>query len=66
MADKAQFRGLASAFVGNMSKNQVKILGMMVLHDDGIIALEDEITGKLCDIAYEGDNEAMIILHGLF
>jgi hypothetical protein len=53
---------LAHRFVRGLTDEQRKELGVLIQHDEGYNALEDESAGALHDQACEGDEEAMLVL----
>lgn len=57
-----KFHELANEFVYNLTNEQRKVLGVLVLHDKGVDALEDEIPSALHDQAHDGDAEAFKVL----
>lgn len=62
---KTFWHGVAFKFVREgLGNGQRKVLGALLHHTDGLIALEDEIAGALHDQAHDGDEGAWTVLLG--
>lgn len=55
---------LANKFVHELTNYERKVLGILVLHEKGLIALEDEIASALHDQTHNGDPDAFRVLRG--
>ena len=62
MLELDKYHELANELVHSLTNEQRKELGILVMHDKGCDALEDEIPSALHDQAHDGDAEAFKVL----